>query len=74
MAAGVLADARTPEPNTDWSMTTLREKLIKICAKFVGHPRYVVVQMADVAIPRHLFTDILRMIADLRPPPVTSTA
>jgi hypothetical protein len=31
-------------------------------------------QMAEVAIPRHHFADILRMNADLRPPPVTSTA
>jgi hypothetical protein len=30
--------------------------------------------MAEVAIPRNLFADILRLIAELRPPPVTSTA
>jgi hypothetical protein len=29
--------------------------------------------MADVAISRNLFADILRLIAELRPPPVTST-
>ena len=28
----------------------------------------------EVAIPRNLFPDILRLIAELRPPPVTSTA
>ncbi len=59
----------TPEPITDWSMTR-REKLIKIGAKVVSHARYVAFQMAEVAIPRHLFTDILRMIADLRPLPM----
>jgi len=64
----------TPEPITDWSMTSLREKLIKVGARLVSHGRYVAFQMAEVAIPRHLFADILRMIADLRPPPVTSTA
>ncbi len=64
----------TPEPISDWSMTTLREKLIKIGAKVVGHARYVAFQMAEVAIPRNLFADILRMITELRPPPVTSTA
>ncbi len=32
------------------------------------------VQTAEVAVPRHLFADILRLIAELRPPPVTSTA
>ena len=64
----------TPEPIKDWSMTTLREKLIKIGAKVVGHARYVSFQMAEVAIPRNLFAEILRMIAELRSPPVTSTA
>jgi len=64
----------TPEPIRDWSMTTLREKLIKIGAKVVGHARYVAFQMAEVAIPRNLFADILRMISELWPPPVASTA
>jgi hypothetical protein len=30
-----------PEPIKDWSMTTLKEKLIKIGAKVVSHGRYV---------------------------------
>lgn len=64
----------TPEPISDWSMTTLREKLIKIGAKVVGHARYVAFQMAEVAVPKNLFAEIFRMIAELRPPPVTSTA
>jgi hypothetical protein len=56
----------TPEPIKNWSLTTLREKLIKIGAKMVRHGRYVAFQMAEVAIPRNLFADILRMIAELR--------
>jgi hypothetical protein len=64
----------TPDPIKDWSLTSLKEKLIKIGAKVVSHGRYVAFQMAEVAIPRNLFADILRMIAELRPPPVTSTA
>jgi hypothetical protein len=63
----------TPEPMKDWSLTTLKEKLIKIGAKVVSHGRYVVFQTAEVAIPRNLFADILRMVAELRPPPVMST-
>jgi hypothetical protein len=55
-------------------MASLREKLIKIGAKVVGHARYVASQMAEVSIPRKLFADILRMIAELRPLPITSTA
>jgi hypothetical protein len=64
----------TPEPIKDWSLTSLKEKLIKIGAKVVNHGPYVAFQMAEVAIPRNLFADILRLIAELRPPPVTSTA
>ena len=59
----------TPEPIKDWSLTSLKEKLIKIGAKVVSHGRYVAFQMAEVAIPKNLFADILRMIAELRPPP-----
>ena len=59
----------TPEPIKDWSLTSLKEKLIKIGAKVVSSGRYVAFQMAEVAISRHLFADILRLIAELRPPP-----
>jgi hypothetical protein len=64
----------TPEPIKDWSLTSLKEKLIKIGAKIISHGRYVTFQMAEVAILRTLFADILWLIAELRPPPVTSTA
>ena len=64
----------TPEPIKEWSLTTLKEKLIKIGAKVVGHARYVAFQMAEVAVPKTLFAEILQMIAELRPPPVASTA
>jgi len=61
----------TPEPIKDWSLTSLKEKLIKIGAKVVSHGRYVAFQMAEVAIPRQMFQEILRLIAELRrqPPP-----
>src|SRR3979411_2902244 len=51
------------------AMTTLKERLIKIGAKGVSPGRYVAVQRAEVAISRHLFRDVLRLIAELRPPP-----
>jgi Transposase DDE domain group 1 len=57
----------TPEPIKDWSLTTLKEKLIKIGAKVVSHGRYVAFQMAEVAIPQLIFQEILRLIAELRP-------
>ncbi len=50
-----------------WSLTTLREKLIKIGAKVVRHGRYVTFQLAAIAIPRRLFAEILRLIDGLRP-------
>jgi hypothetical protein len=42
-------DVATPEPITDWPLTTLNEKLIKIGAKAVSRGRYVAFQMAEVA-------------------------
>jgi Transposase DDE domain group 1 len=57
----------TPEPIRDWSLTSLREKLIKIGAKVVSHGRYIAFQMAEVAVPRTLFAEILRLITELRP-------
>ncbi len=58
-----------PEAVAHWSLTSLREKLVKIGAKIVTHARYVTFQMAEVAVPRKLFEEILRLIAQLRPPP-----
>jgi hypothetical protein len=69
-----LCTRSTPEPISDWSMTSLREKLIKIGAKVVSHARYVAFQMAEVAVPKNLFAEILQMIAELRQPQDTSTA
>jgi hypothetical protein len=62
----------TPEPIKDWSLTTLKEKLIKIGAKVVSHARYVAFQMAEVAVCKSLFADVLRMIGELRPAPIAS--
>ena len=56
-----------PDAVHQWSLRMLREKLIKIGAKIVRHGRYVTFQMAEVAIPRDLFADILRRIDRLRP-------
>ena len=64
----------TPEPIKDWSLTSLKEKLIKIGARVVSHGRYVAFQMAEVAIPRRMFQEILRLIAGLRPRPPPAPA
>jgi hypothetical protein len=52
-----------------WSLTSLREKLIKIGAKVVSHGRYVTFQMAEVSVSRQMFANILSLITRLRPPP-----
>jgi hypothetical protein len=46
------------EPIKDWSLTSLKDKLIKIGAKVVSHGRYVIFQMAEVAIARQMFQGI----------------
>ena len=67
--ANFLRTLALPEAVAQWSLTTLREKLVKIGAKIVRHGRYVVFQMAEVAVPKQLFEEILRLIAGLRPGP-----
>ena len=59
-----------PRAVKHWSLTTLREKLIKIGAKVITHARYVIFQMAEVAISRRLFRAILERIRRLKPPSV----
>jgi hypothetical protein len=55
-----------------WTLTTLREKLIKIGAKVVHHARYVTFQLAEVAIPRRLYGAILERIRRFAARPVTA--
>jgi hypothetical protein len=62
----MLAIPKTAKP---WSLTSLREKLIKIGAKVVSHGRYVTFQLAEVAVPREMFADVLSLITRLRAPP-----
>ena len=47
----------TPEPIEDWSLTSLKEQLIKIGAKVASHSRYIAFQIAEVAIPRQMFQE-----------------
>ena len=55
-----------PKPIRGWTLTALREKLIKIGAKVVRHSKYVIFQLAEVAVPRKLFARILDRIGRLR--------
>ncbi len=58
-----------PRSVKHWSLTTLREKLIKIGAKVVRHSGYVIFQMAEVAVPRELFAAIIERIQRFGVPP-----
>jgi hypothetical protein len=51
------------------NLTRSETALIKIGAKVVSHGRYVTFQMAEVAVPRQMFQEILSLIARLRAPP-----
>ena len=68
--ANFLRSLALPNEAERWSLTTLREKLVKIGAKMVSHARFTIFQMAEVTVPRDLFRHILEMIDDLRPRPV----
>ena len=58
-----------PKVAKPWSLTSLREKLIKIGAKVVRRGRYVTFPMAEVAVSRQMFVEIVSLIAQLRAPP-----
>jgi hypothetical protein len=64
--ANFLRQVVLPMPVRHWSLTTLREKLIKIGAKVVSYAKSIILQMAEVAVPRNLFAAILNRIGRLR--------
>ena len=65
--ANFLRQLVLPKPIRGWTLTTLLEKLIKIGAKVVRHSKCLLFQMAEVAVPRKLFAQILERIARLCP-------
>jgi hypothetical protein len=67
--ANFLRTLTLPETVSHWSMTTLRDRPVKIGAKIVRHGRSITFQMAEVMVSRGLFQQILDAIAALRPFP-----
>ena len=63
-----------PRTVKHWSLTTLREKLIKIGGKIVRRARYVTFQLAEVAVPRELFEAILERTRRFGVPPPSPPA
>jgi hypothetical protein len=56
-----------PRAVKHWCLRTLQQKLIKIGAKVVTHSRWIIFQMAEVAVPKMLFEAILKRIGELAP-------
>ena len=61
------SSADLPDEVASWSLTSLQTRLIKIGARVVHHARTISFQLAEVAIPRDLFHQILAAIHRLRP-------
>ena len=75
--ANFLRTLALPEAVSHWSMTTLRDRLVKIGAKIVRHGRSITFQMAEVMVPRGLFSRYStpsRRSGRCRPPEVKGSA
>ena len=70
--ANFLRALATPEAVERWSLTSLRERLIKTGARLVRHGRYAVFLMAEAALPQQVFAGILALINGLPGPPSTA--
>jgi len=68
IATNFLRRLALPKSIRQWSLTTLREKLVKIGAKVTRHSKYVTFQLAKVVVPRQLFAAILEQIGRLAMP------
>src|SRR4051794_6818611 len=67
--ADLLRQLALPGPVRTGTLTTLREKLIKMGAKVVHHAKAVTFQLAEVVVPRAVFAAILRRIGRPRAAP-----
>ena len=72
--ANFLRTLATPDEIGAWSLTSLRERLIKTGARLVRHARYAIFQMAEAALPRRVFAGTLARINGLRDPPVATVS
>ena len=67
--ANFLRTLALPAEAAQWSMTTLRGRLVKTGARIVQHGRSITFRLAEVMVTRGLFQQILTAIAALRPSP-----
>ena len=52
-----------------WSLRSLQVKLIKMGGRLVRHARRLVFQLAEVAVPREVFRQVLERVGGLHPAP-----
>ena len=64
--ANVLRTLVLPTAIADWPLTSLRDRMIKIGAKAVRHARAIILQLAEVAVPRVLWAEMLATIDGLK--------
>ena len=55
-----------PTAIADWSLTSLRDRMIKIGTKAIRHARSIILQLAEVAVPRELWAEMLAAISAIR--------
>lgn len=55
-----------PTSIADWSLTSLRDRMIKIGVKAVRHARSITLQLAEVGVPRDLWAQMLATIVGLK--------
>jgi len=72
--ANFLRTLATPEGIETWSLTSLRDRLIKTGTRLVRHARYAIFQMAEAALPRRVFAGILGLSTGLRGPPAATVS
>ena len=58
-----------PESVKHWSLRSVQTKLIKMGGRLVRHARRLVFQLAEVAVSREVFRQVLERISGLHPPP-----
>jgi hypothetical protein len=64
--ANLLRTLVLPTSIADWSLTSLRDRMIKIGAKAVRHARSIILQLAEVAVTGDLWAQMLATIAGLK--------
>jgi hypothetical protein len=63
--ADLLRGLASPGEVARWSLTTLRERLVKFGARIVRHERYAILPFAEAVVPQAPFAETLRRIDHL---------